>query len=345
MSFRTIEWKNGAAVILDQRKLPEEEIYLECSTHSEVADAICSMAIRGAPAIGIAAAMGFALGAAENTGARTKKRFLEKMAEVGRTLKRTRPTAVNLFWALERMEKVISENPQASPEELAGLLKNEAVEICDEDLEVCRKIGKIGEQLIKNGATVMTHCNAGGLATAGFGTALGVIKAARDAGKSIKIISSETRPLLQGSRLTAWELSGCEIPVTIITDTAAGYVMGNRMVDAVIVGADRIAANGDVANKIGTYQLSVLAKHHGIEFYVAAPWSTVDMNCVSGKDIPIEQRAHREVSHIGEKKIAADGAEIINPAFDITPAANIDCIVTDRGMVKPPCRKELEKLI
>ncbi len=344
MSFKTIEWKNGAAVILDQRKLPAEKTSIECSTHREVADAIISMAIRGAPAIGIAAAMGFALGAKENSGARTRKIFLEKMEKVRKTLEQTRPTAVNLFWALERMEKAISRNPQKSPAELAALLKTEATVICDEDLELCKRIGKAGEGLIKNGATVMTHCNAGGLATAGYGTALGVIRAARDAGKNIRVISSETRPLLQGSRLTAWELSEDGIPVTVIADTAAGYVMGNKMVDAVVVGADRIAANGDVANKIGTYQLSVLARHHGIAFHVAAPWSTVDMNCASGKDIPIEHRDRREVSHIGERKTAADGAEIINPAFDITPARNIDCIITDRGTVKPPCRRELEKL-
>lgn len=344
MPFRTIEWKNDCVVILDQRKLPEEKIYLECSTHGEVANAIRSMAIRGAPAIGIAAAMGFALGAAENSGIRTRERFLEKMEQVRKTLEQTRPTAVNLFWALERMRKTVSRNPQTPAGELAGILKDEAVAICDEDLKLCRKIGENGETLIKNNATVMTHCNAGGLATAGFGTALGVVRAARNAGKNIKVISSETRPLLQGSRLTAWELSDDAIPVTVITDTAAGYVMKNKMVDAVIVGADRIAANGDVANKIGTYQLSVLAGHHGIAFYVAAPWSTVDMKCESGKDIPIEQRERREVSYIGGKRVADKEADIINPAFDITPAENIDCIVTDRGIVRPPCRKELEKL-
>ncbi|WP_462137026.1 S-methyl-5-thioribose-1-phosphate isomerase [Candidatus Mycalebacterium sp.] len=343
MSFKTIEWKNGAAVILDQRKLPGEKTYFECKTHEQVAEAIRSMAIRGAPAIGIAAAMGYALGAAENR-SETKSGFVKKMARVRETLAQTRPTAVNLFWALERMGKLLSANPESEPGEIAEILRAEAIAICDEDLNLCKKIGKTGEPLIKNGATVMTHCNAGGLATAGYGTALGVLRAARDAGKEISVISSETRPLLQGARLTAWELSDDGIPVQIITDTAAGYVMKNGGVDAVIVGADRIASNGDVANKIGTYQLSVLAKHHKIAFYVAAPWSTVDMNCASGKDIPIEQRPEREVSHIGQTRTAAQGAKIINPAFDITPAENIDCIITDRGIVKPPCRENMEKL-
>ncbi len=344
MPFKTIEWKNGKAVMLDQRKLPGKKTYLKCSTHKEVAEAICSMAIRGAPAIGIAAAMGFALGAAENKKALTKRAFLKKMSKVHKTLGQTRPTAVNLFWALERMEKLLFANSEMPPEDIAEILKAEAMAICEEDLDLCKKIGKAGEPLIKDGATIMTHCNAGGLATAGYGTALGVLRAARDAGKKINVISSETRPLLQGSRLTAWELTDEKIPVTVITDTAAGFVMKNRGVDAVIVGADRIAANCDVANKIGTYQLSVLAKHHGVAFYVAAPWSTVDMNCASGKDIPIEERSGREVSHIGKTKTAAGGAKIINPAFDITPAENIDCIITDRGLVKPPCGKELKKL-
>ncbi len=345
MPFRTIEWKNGSAVvILDQRKLPEEESYLQCSTHEEVAYAISSMAIRGAPAIGIAASMGFALGAAQNSGAKTKEIFLESMINVRETLEQTRPTAVNLFWALERMENLLLKNPQAAPGELAGILRTEAVTICEEDLNLCKKIGKNGQSLIKNDSTIMTHCNAGGLATAGYGTALGIIRAAHDSGKKVNVISPETRPLLQGSRLTAWELSYDKIPVTVITDTAAGYTMKNKTVDAIIVGADRIAANGDVANKIGTYQLSVLAKHHGIPFHVAAPWSTFDMNCASGKGIPIEQRSWREVSGIGNKRTAAEGAEIINPAFDVTPAENIDSIITDRGVIRHPCREEIEKL-
>lgn len=344
MSFGTVEWKNGAAVILDQRKLPAEKTFLECSTHGEVADAIRSMAVRGAPAIGIAAAMGFALGAAENAGARTRERFAEGMRKVGKTLAQTRPTAANLFRALERMEKVISKNPKASPGELAGLLRDEAVAMRDEDLRICKKIGEAGAGLIKDGATVMTHCNAGALATAGYGTALGAVRAAHGAGKKVRVISPETRPLFQGARLTAWELSEDGIPVSVIADTAVGYAMANKMVDAVIVGADRIAANGDVANKIGTYQISVLAGRHGIGFHVAAPWSTVDMNCASGGDIPIEQRSATEVSHFGGARIAAEGAEIMNPAFDITPAENISSIITERGAAIPPCREEMERL-
>ena len=309
-----------------------------------MAEAISEMAIRGAPAIGIAAAMGFALGAKENADCKSADEFISEMKKVGNTLESTRPTAVNLSWALRRMEKIMLSSPGATARETAELLKTEAVAIRDEDLMLCKNIGKAGEPLIPAGATVMTHCNAGGLATAGYGTALGVVRAVRDAGKSIKVISSETRPLLQGARLTAWELCEDGIPVTVMADTAAGYVMKNGGVDAVIVGADRIASNGDVANKIGTYQLSVLARHHGIAFYVAAPWSTVDMNCKSGKDIPIERRPEREVSHIGGTKTAADGAEIINPAFDITPAENIDRIITDMGTVEPPFGDGLEKL-
>lgn len=356
MPFKTIEWKDGAAVILDQRKLPGEKTCLRCETHGQVAEAITGMAIRGAPAIGIAAAMGFALGAAENTvpagttatvgntATVGKEEFFARMAEVRKTLEGTRPTAVNLFWATARMAGVMEKNREKPPEEIARILRDEAVAICEEDLQVCKTLGKAGEELIKDGATVMTHCNAGGLATAGYGTALGVIRAAREAGKTVKVISSETRPLLQGARLTAWELRDDGIPVTVIADVAAGYMMKNGTVDAVIVGADRIASNGDVANKIGTYQLSVLAKHHGVEFYVAAPWSTVDMACKSGADIPIEQRAADEVSHFAGARTAADGAEIANPAFDITPAENIAAIITERGIVSPPCADGLARI-
>ena len=344
MPFKTIEWKDGAAVILDQRKLPGEKTYLRCETHTQVAEAITGMAVRGAPAIGIAAAMGFALGAAENSGAGTGEEFSKEMAEVRKTLEGTRPTAVNLFWATGRMAAVMERHEGAPPGEIARILRDEAVTICNEDLETCMALGKAGQGLIKDGATVMTHCNAGGLATAGYGTALGVIRAARDAGKKVKVISSETRPLLQGARLTAWELCDDGIPVTLIADVAAGYMMKNGAVDAVIVGADRIASNGDVANKIGTYQLSVLAKHHGVAFFVAAPWSTVDMACASGRDIPIEQRAAGEVSHFAGTQTAADGAEIANPAFDITPAENIRAIITERGVASPPYGEELARI-
>ena len=344
MPFRTIEWTGGAVSILDQRKLPGEKTRIRCETHKQVAEAITGMAIRGAPAIGIAAAMGFALGAAENADAQTKEEFNKRMAEVRKTLEGTRPTAVNLFWATGRMAETMEKNADAPPREIARILRDEAVAICDEDLEICKKLGKAGERLIANGATVMTHCNAGGLATAGYGTALGVIRAARDAGKTVRVISPETRPVLQGARLTAWELCEDGIPVTVIADTAAGYMMKNGTVDAVIVGADRIAANGDVANKIGTYQLSVLAKHHGVAFYVAAPWSTVDMACPSGAEIPIEQRPAEEVSRFAETQTAAEGAEISNPAFDITPAENIRAIVTEKGIISRPLGEGLSHI-
>jgi len=342
MSFKTIEWKNNKVIMLDQRKLPAEEIYNEYSGYPEVADAIKKMVIRGAPAIGVATAMGIAIGAI-NSDKTEKKTFLEEMDNICEIFANTRPTAVNLFWAIKRMRKLIQINSEKSILELSDLLKNEAIKICDEDLMICREIGRYGSELLNNDSVVLTHCNAGGLATAGYGTALGVIRAAHEEGKNISVISSETRPFLQGARLTSWELKQDNIPVTLITDNMAGHVISNNMVDAIIVGADRIASNGDVANKIGTYTLSVLAKYHKIPFYVAAPVSTIDFDCESGDKIPIEQRDKSEVTHIGHIRVAAD-VEVYNPAFDITPSENITCIITEMGVITPPYIKTLRNI-
>lgn len=342
-SFTTIDWKDDTVVMIDQRRLPAEEVYNKYDSHEQVADAIRKMVIRGAPAIGVAAAMGIALWAIKNISP-TKDDFLEEMDTVCNQFERTRPTAVNLFWAIKRMKKLVENNRQEDLQTLKNSLREEALRIRDEDIEICKNIGDKGAELLQKDSVIFTHCNAGGLATAGYGTALGVIRSAHYRGKNVSVISSETRPFLQGSRLTAWELSRDGIPVTLVTDNMAGHVISRGMAGAVIVGADRIASNGDVANKIGTYTLSVLAKYHMIPFYVAAPVSTIDFDCVSGQDIPIEQRNKEEVTHIGDKRIAAD-VEIYNPAFDITPNENITCIITEKGIITPPYNKTLLKLL
>ena len=285
VNFKTIEWKDSMVTMIDQRKLPNEEVYLECKTYEEVADAIKSMVIRGAPAIGVAAAMGIALGAIKFRGS-DKFEFKEHMDEVMIVLSKTRPTAVNLFWSINQMKTLLNINKDKSIDELKEIVVNNAKQIYEDDIKICKMIGENGSELLKDGMTVMTHCNAGALATAGYGTALGMIRSAIEKGKNISVIANETRPFLQGSRLTAWELSKDNIPVTLITDNMAGYVMKNKKVDAVVVGADRVASNGDVANKIGTYSLSILAKDHNIPFYVAAPLSTIDWSCESGEYIP-----------------------------------------------------------
>ena len=328
-SFKTIEWVNNKVVMIDQRKLPGVEVYNEYSTHKEVAIAIKSMVIRGAPAIGVAAAMGVAVGALEYKGTDTKEMtaFLDNVCK---TLASTRPTAVNLFWALDRMKKVFRANSDKNIDEIKKILIDESNLILKEDISTCMEIGVHGSELISKDSSVLTHCNAGGLATGGYGTALGVIRSSIEKGKNICVISSETRPFLQGARLTAWELNKDGIPVTLITDNMVGSLMGSNRISSVVVGADRIAANGDVANKIGTYSVAVLARHHNIPFYVAAPVSTIDFNCNSGDKIPIEQRDISEVTHIGDKKIAAD-VEVINPAFDITPNSLVDAIITEKG--------------
>jgi len=341
-SFTTIEWKNNKVYMIDQRKLPGSEIYNEYSTYKEVAEAIKSMVIRGAPAIGIAAAMGVAVGSLEYKGSDNQE-MIEFLNSVCDTLASTRPTAVNLFWAIERMKKIICANSDKQPEDIKRILIDEANLILKEDIETCKKIGLNGSELILEDSSVLTHCNAGGLATGGYGTALGVIRSSIENGKNISVISSETRPFLQGARLTAWELMKDGIPVTLITDNMVGSLMINSNISSVVVGADRIAANGDVANKIGTYSVAILAKHHNIPFYVAAPVSTIDFECSSGTDIPIEQRDISEVTHIGDKKIAAD-VDVVNPAFDITPNGLITAIITEKEVIKTPYTQSIASL-
>ncbi len=345
--IKTVEWTNEGVSLLDQRLLPTEEKYLMLRSYEEVADAIKNMVVRGAPAIGVSAAMGLALGANQSVGTSVADlefdfRFMCKVMEA------TRPTAVNLFWAVERMRAALAKAKAETHdvEEVKKRLVAEAQAIYNEDIASNRALGKFGGELIADGATVLTHCNAGALATAGdYGTALGVIRGAIDAGKRVAVIADETRPFLQGARLTAWELAKDNIPVTVITDNMAGHVMKQGKVDCVVVGADRIAANGDAANKIGTYMVAVLAKQHNIPFYVAAPISTVDLSTATGADIPIEQRDAREVTHVGDHQLTPDGVDVHNFAFDVTPHELIAAIVTDRGVARSPYIESLKSLV
>jgi methylthioribose-1-phosphate isomerase len=341
---KTIAWKDDKVVILDQRRLPGEEVYLECSDVGAVVEAIKTMAIRGAPAIGIAAAMGLALGGLGIA----KKDFpslYKELSVICDTLKATRPTAVNLRWALERMKSVCEANQEKAVEAIQRLLVGEALAILNEDIEANKKIGEHGKALISDGDTILTHCNAGALATGGYGTALGVIRSAWEAKKKIKVIATETRPLLQGARLTAWELQRAEIPVTLITDNMAGSFMQDGKIDLVIVGADRIARNGDVANKIGTYTLAILAKEHKIPFYVAAPLSTFDLTIQTGRKIPIEERDPDEVAAPWGKRLTPEWIEVRNPAFDVTPHRYVSAIVTERGIIRPPFADGVEQIL
>jgi methylthioribose-1-phosphate isomerase len=344
--IKTVEWTKDGVRMLDQRVLPQQENYLMLRSYDEVAEAIKKMVIRGAPAIGVAAAMGIALGASQSVG--TSVADLEDdLVYICDVMAKTRPTAVNLFWAIERMRATFhrAKATTNNVEEIKKILVAEALAIFDEDITANRAIGKFGGPLIPDGATVLTHCNAGALATAGdYGTALGVIRGARDAGKKVAVIADETRPFLQGLRLTAWELAKDEIPVTVITDNMAGHVMKSGKVDAVVVGADRIAANGDAANKIGTYMVAVLAREHNIPFYVAAPLTTLDMSLKSGEEIPIEERDEKEVTHIREYQLAPDGINVHNPAFDVTPNHLIAAIITDKGVARPPYTETLKQL-
>lgn len=343
--IKTVEWTKDGVRMLDQRLLPSEEKYLILRSYDEVADAIKKMVIRGAPAIGVAAAMGIALGASQSVG--TSVADLEDdLQYVCDVMGKTRPTAVNLFWAIERMRTVFQQNKQLNDvEQVKKILVAEALAIFNEDLSANRAIGQHGGPLIPDGATVLTHCNAGALATAGdYGTALGVIRGARDAGKKVAVIADETRPFLQGLRLTAWELAKDNIPVTVITDNMAGHVMKGGKVDAVVVGADRIAANGDTANKIGTYMVAVLAREHGVPFYVAAPLTTLDLSLASGDQIPIEERDAMEVTHIREHQLGPDGVKVHNPAFDVTPNKLITAIITDKGVARAPFTESLKDL-
>ena len=345
--IKTVEWTNEGIRMIDQRLLPTEEKYLMLRSWEEVAEAIKKMVVRGAPAIGVSAAMGLALGASQSVGMSVAD-LEDDFTYMCQVMGETRPTAVNLFWAIERMrdrfnrEKVNTK----SVEEIKASLVAEAQKIFQEDIAANRAIGRFGADLIADGDTVLTHCNAGALATAGdYGTALGVIRGARDAGKRVAVIADETRPFLQGLRLTAWELAKDNIPVTVITDNMAGHVMKNGDVNVVVVGADRIAANGDAANKIGTYMVAVLARKHEIPFYVAAPITTLDLSLKSGQEIPIEQRDRKEVTHIRGQQLAPDGIEVSNPAFDVTPNDLITAIITDRGVARAPYTESLRKLM
>ncbi|MBI4197240.1 MAG: S-methyl-5-thioribose-1-phosphate isomerase [Deltaproteobacteria bacterium] len=344
MKFKTIEWRDDKVILIDQRRLPLEEVYVECSDYKQVSDAIRNMTVRGAPAIGVAAAMGAALGAL-GISARDIAEFQEKMEQVFKSLLETRPTAVNLRWAIERMRKVIQKNSGLSLDSLRDALKTEALNIFEEDIATNRQMGLHGSSLIQSGQTILTHCNAGALATAGYGTALGVLYAAAEQGKNFQVFADETRPFLQGSRLTAWELAKNGIPTTLITDNMAAHFMQKGKIQAVIVGADRIAANGDVANKIGTYGVAVLAQQHNIPFYVAAPVSTIDLRCPSGMEIPIEERPPQEVTHFYRQQVAPEGIQVKNPAFDVTPHHLVTAIITENGVVRKPYLENLRKVV
>src|SRR5579885_1990571 len=330
----TIQWTGAGVVMIDQTRLPHEEKFVICRSYLEVAEAIRSMVVRGAPAIGVAAAMGVAMGVQEGADFET----------VCNTLAATRPTAVNLFWAIERMRRVRASMNGAAAEEVQRRMAEEARKIHEEDVAICRAIGRNGADLVPDGKTVLTHCNAGALATAGYGTALGVIRAAVEAGKNIDVFADETRPFLQGARLTAWELQQDRIPTTIITDNMAGHFLRSGRIGCVVVGADRIAANGDVANKIGTYSLAVLAHENHVPFYVAAPISTFDLTLESGEQIPIEQRDASEITHVFGVPIAPESVQVANPAFDVTPARYITAIITERGVARPPYTESLKRL-
>ncbi|MEE8124432.1 MAG: S-methyl-5-thioribose-1-phosphate isomerase [Nitrospirales bacterium] len=331
----TVQWKDDRVIILDQSALPADVRFLECEGYMCVADAIRELKVRGAPAIGVTAALGIALGAKQYT-EDDLDGFRNYFEHVCGTLAATRPTAVNLFWAIDRMKRVLTEGSSHSIAEWQQRLQEEALAILEEDVRVNRAIGQYGSAIIRHGDHILTHCNAGALATAGYGTALGVVRAAWEQGKNIRVYADETRPVLQGARLTAWELQQDGIPVTLITDNAAGALMKKQGIQCCVVGADRIAANGDVANKIGTYSVAVLAKAHGIPFYVAAPFSTIDMQTPNGEGIPIEERRATEVTHLHDKQIIApQGIDVWNPAFDVTPAAFITGIITERGIFSP----------
>lgn len=347
MLFKSIaiEWTGDRLKLLDQRKIPLEETWVECKDHFDVAKAIKDMIVRGAPAIGVSAAFGYVLGFL-NALRFSKNELLDHMKKVRDILASSRPTAVNLFWALDRMEKKLNESLENKAEDAFKILESEALKIANEDLEMNKQIGRNGLNLFKNmdSVTLLTHCNAGALATSGYGTALGVIRALKESGKKVKVFVDETRPYLQGARLTAWELVKSSIESILICDNMAGWVMKQGWIDAVVVGADRIAANGDVANKIGTYSLAVLAKKHDIPFYVAAPYSTIDLSACDGSKIPIEERNHEEVTHIMGIRIAPEKIKVYNPAFDVTDNNLITAIITERGVVTPPYSKKLKEL-
>lgn len=343
-SFETIAYADGVVSMLDQRFLPREEIYNHYSHAREVAEAISTMVIRGAPAIGVAAAYGVALAAFR--GAREEpSRFNLVVEEAASLLAGTRPTAVNLFWAIEKMRRVLAECASLAPRETAERLLEQARAIHAEDLELCHRIGAFGQTLVPDGATVLTHCNAGALATAGHGTALGVIRSAVAAGKRVQVIADETRPFLQGARLTAWELARDGIDVSVVADGAAAWLLKTHRADLVIVGTDRVAANGDIANKIGTYGVALAARAAQVPFYVAAPWSTIDLSTPTGDDIVIEERPALEVTHVLGQRLVPEGVPVLNPAFDVTPHDLVTALITDRGLVYPPFAEGLRALV
>ncbi len=340
--METMRWLGDSLELLDQTKLPLTVEYVKCSSYEDVARGIKTMQVRGAPAIGASAAFGVAL-AAVNSDIEDKEKLWSYVADVGEQLAATRPTAVNLFWAIDRMVKKARKLADLDEDVRGGLVK-EALAIYQEDIDMNKRMGQFGSEVVPQKANILTHCNAGALATAGYGTALGVIRAAHEAGKDIQVFADETRPLLQGARLTAWELMQDNIPVTLITDNMAGYLMRKGMIDLAVVGADRITANGDVANKIGTYTVAVLAKANNIPFYVAAPGSTIDLTLATGDEIPIEERGHEEVVTLYGQGIAPQGVKVFNPAFDVTPNELIAGIITDKGIVRPPFKEGLAKL-
>jgi methylthioribose-1-phosphate isomerase len=340
--IETMRWKEGCVELVDQTLLPLELVHKDCRSVEEIAEAIESLRVRGAPAIGIAGAFGVVLGAEEIRGEK-REVFLQELEKKLERLAATRPTAVNLFWALGRMRRVLEQSRTGSVEEIRGRLLDEALKIQEEDKAICRKMGFNGAELLEDGMTVLTHCHAGGLATADFGTALGVIYAAKEQGKNVRVFADETRPLLQGARLTAWELMQNGIETTLITDSMAAWVMSRGRIDCVIVGADRVARNGDVANKIGTYGVAISARAHGIPFYVAAPFSTIDRNLAGGEDIPIEERRPEEITSLAGKRIAPESVHVYNPAFDVTPHTHVTAIVSEMGIARAPYAEAFDR--
>jgi methylthioribose-1-phosphate isomerase len=341
--IQTLEWTDAGVRFIDQTKLPTEERYVTCRTCEQVADAIRNMVVRGAPAIGVTAAMGIALGM-KNSKAETVGELKQEFDQCCETIRKTRPTAVNLFWAIRRMQDKFEALRIRPLGQIKQALIEEAQRMHAEDIAANQAMGRLGAMLMPTGGGVLTHCNAGALATCGYGTALGVIRAAVEQGKKIHVYADETRPFLQGARLTAWELMKDNIPTTVISDNMAGAMMKAGKIEAIVVGADRIAANGDVANKIGTYTVAVLAKENNVPFYVAAPFSTIDLETADGSKIPIEQRNPAEVTHIAGKQMTPDGVQIENPAFDVTPAKYVTAIVTERGIARAPYEESLPKL-
>ena len=341
--IKTLEWTDGGVRFLDQRKLPAEEVYVTCANYCEVAEAIREMTVRGAPAIGVAAAMGVALGVL-HAEAKDVAGLRPELDKICHTMKQTRPTAVNLSWAIERMRTKFEASSRLPLEQLRQAMVQEAQRMHVEDIAANQAMGRHGAALMPASGGVLTHCNAGALATCGYGTALGVIRAAVESGKKLHVFADETRPFLQGSRLTAWELKKDGIPTTVISDSNAGAMMQRGKIAAVVVGADRIASNGDVANKIGTYTVAVLARENNVPFYVAAPWSSVDMKIAGGEQIPIEQRPAREVTHMAGIKVTPEGVEVENPAFDVTPHKFVTAIITERGVARPPFQQSLAQM-